>query len=142
MPAAFALASWSSAAPRLGIDASTTVKALLPGGQPVAAASVGAGVAELPPAGVAPLSPAGAGVEVESVGAAGVGVDAVGGVSAGALCAGVDCVGATAVVLFASPVTAASAIATPIPAISKTTAMTAAGRRQLGGRSQPRASRE
>src|SRR3954454_1652512 len=127
MPAAFAFASLSSAAAFVGIDAKTTVKALLPGGQPLGA---GAG------AGVVAVSVAGAGVVGEVVGA-GVACEVVGGVSAGALGGGAAAgwvAGAAAVVLRASLVTAASAIATPMPASRRTIPTIAAGSRQLGGR--------
>src|SRR4051812_24416807 len=107
MPAALALSSLSCAADLLGIEARITVKALLPGGQPLTGAGVVvvAGVdddAADPPVSVpvAPAAGAGAGVVLEAVGA-GVAVEAVGALSAGALCGGAVAAGAAAVVLSA-----------------------------------------
>src|SRR5437868_4254955 len=128
MPAARALLSLSSAAVLDGIEATITVYALLPGGQPVMA---GGGVAVVvvgaAPAGAPPVAPAG------PVAPVGAGVAPVVGVSDGAAPATV-CVGDWALVLPASFEAFASANATPAPASSTTIPTIAAGRRQLGGR--------
>src|SRR4051794_5966960 len=102
MPAAFAVFNLSSAAAFVGIEASTTVNALLPGGQPEGAAAAAAGAGAGVGVDVVPLV-VGAGVGVDVAGVA-AGCEVVGGVSAGAL-AGAGCVGAAAVVLFALSVT-------------------------------------
>src|SRR4051794_27916069 len=140
MPAALALSSLSCAADLLGIEARITVKALLPGGHPLAGAGVvvapgSDGDAADPPVSVLPVAPAagaGAGVVLEVVGA-GVAVDAVGALSAGALCGGAAAAGAAAGVFFAVLVAAARAAAPPVSAVRKATPTIAAGTGPPGG---------
>src|SRR3954468_1832588 len=136
MPASCTALSFSSAAGFDGSEASTTVKASLPAGQPTALVGgvVGAGVVS-----AGATSEGVALVGAEDVGA-GDGVEAVGVCeSPGAACAppapvwAVVWTGACAV-LPASSVTRARANATAAPASSTTIPTIAAGSRQLGGR--------